>query len=129
MASEACGTAVAPPRVRTRVCPLCTSIMSWGPVTQLDPLRSSFRMQVMRILLRIGVKAALDGRLGREFARERDRERVLGELLQAGSRNALRATHSSFGEDRPPGGGECQNCRTASETARDFRNNWEQKRR
>jgi len=39
-------------------------------------------MQVMRVLLRTGVKAVLDGRLAREAARERDRDRILGELAR-----------------------------------------------
>ena len=37
-------------------------------------------MQVMRILLRVGVKAVLDGTLAREAARERNRERVIANL-------------------------------------------------
>jgi hypothetical protein len=57
-------------------------ILSWGPITELDPLRLSFHMQVMRIFLRIGLKAALDGTLAREAARERNRERLLKELAQ-----------------------------------------------
>jgi len=39
-------------------------------------------MQVMRVLLAIGVKALLDGKLGREAARERERQRVLEELAR-----------------------------------------------
>ena len=39
-------------------------------------------MQVMRILLKIGVKAQLDGTLAREAAREQDRERILAEMAQ-----------------------------------------------
>ena len=57
-------------------------ILSWGPITDLDPLRLSFQMQVMRILLKIGVKAQLDGTLAREAAREQDRERILAEMAQ-----------------------------------------------
>ena len=57
-------------------------ILSWGPITDLDPLRRSMQMQVMRVLLRIGIKAALDGSLDREAAFERDRERILDELLR-----------------------------------------------
>jgi hypothetical protein len=56
-------------------------IMSW-PIAQLDPFRPSVRMQVMRIVFAIGVKALLDGKLGREAARERDHERVLGEMAR-----------------------------------------------
>jgi len=55
-------------------------IMSWGPIAELDLFRLSVRMQVMRIVFAIGVKALLDGTLGREAAREHDRERVLAEL-------------------------------------------------
>ena len=50
----------------------CDEILSWGPITELDPVRLTFQMQVMRILLRIGLKAALDGTLTREAARERN---------------------------------------------------------
>ena len=53
-----------------------------GVHTELDPLRCSFQMQVMRVLLAIGVKALLDGKLGREAARERERQRVLEELAR-----------------------------------------------
>jgi hypothetical protein len=57
-------------------------IMSWGPIAELDPFRLSVRLQVIRIIFAIGVKALLDGRLGREAARERDRERILAELVR-----------------------------------------------
>jgi hypothetical protein len=60
----------------------CSEILFWGPITELDPLRLSFQMQVIRVLLKIGVKAALDGTLAREAARERDRERLLTELAR-----------------------------------------------
>ena len=42
-------------------------ILSWGPITELDPLRISFQIQVIRIFLKIGVKAMLDGTLAREL--------------------------------------------------------------
>ena len=58
----------------------CNEILSWGPVTDLDPLRRSFQWQVMRILWSIGIKAMLDGTLAREAARERNRAAVLEEL-------------------------------------------------
>src|SRR5262245_66384142 len=48
-------------------------ILSWGPTTDLDSLRLSFQMQVVRILLKIGLKAQLNGTLAREAARERHR--------------------------------------------------------
>jgi hypothetical protein len=34
-------------------------IMSWGPIGELDPFRLSVRLQVMRIIFAIGVKALL----------------------------------------------------------------------
>jgi hypothetical protein len=39
-------------------------------------------MQVMRILLRVGLKVVLDGTLGREAVREREKDRILGELIR-----------------------------------------------
>jgi hypothetical protein len=60
----------------------CYQILSWGPITELDPLRRSMQMQVMRVLLPIGIKALLDGSLSRDAARERDQERVLEELMR-----------------------------------------------
>jgi hypothetical protein len=39
-------------------------------------------MQVIRVLMRIGVKAQLDGTLQREAALERNRERILADLTQ-----------------------------------------------
>ena len=54
----------------------CHEILSWGSITELDALRCSSQMQVMRILLRI----EFDGTPAREIARERDRRRVLEEL-------------------------------------------------
>jgi hypothetical protein len=53
-----------------------------GPITELDPLRRSFRIQVWRIVFAIGVKALLDGSLDREAARERNRQRVVEELAR-----------------------------------------------
>jgi hypothetical protein len=50
-------------------------ILAW-PVVELDPLRASLRMQVWRVVFMIGVKAFLDGKLGRE----RDRDLALGKL-------------------------------------------------
>jgi hypothetical protein len=58
----------------------CYEILSWRPITDLDPLRRSFQMQVMRVLLPIGIKAALDGSLDRDLARERNRAAMLEEL-------------------------------------------------
>jgi hypothetical protein len=55
-------------------------ISSWGDYRELDPLRRSFRMQVLRVFLSIGVKAILNGTLAREVARERNRQGLLEEL-------------------------------------------------
>src|SRR6516164_1966848 len=55
-------------------------ILSWGPITDLDPLRRSMQTQVMRVLLPIGIKAALNGSLDRDLARERNRAAALDEL-------------------------------------------------
>jgi hypothetical protein len=57
-------------------------IMSW-PVGELDPFRLSMRAQVMRVVFAIGVKALLDGTLGREPARERTRDAELARLSEA----------------------------------------------
>jgi hypothetical protein len=80
----------------------CDEILSWGPVTELDPLRLSFQMQVIRILLRIGLKAVLDGTLAREAARERDRQRILEGLARrefgaSDDRNGTGKTGSAAG--------------------------------
>ena len=58
----------------------CSEILSWGPITELHPLRQSFQWQVMRILWRICIKAVFDGSLDREIARERNRAAVLDDL-------------------------------------------------
>jgi len=60
----------------------CDEILSWGPITELDRLRLSFQIQVIRVLLKIGVKAMLDGTLDREAACERNREHVLAKLAR-----------------------------------------------
>ena len=56
-------------------------IMSW-PIGELDPYRLSVRMQVTRVVFMVGVKAMLDGKLSREAALERDRDRILGKLIR-----------------------------------------------
>ena len=58
----------------------CYEILSWGPITELDPLRRSMQMQVMRIMLPIVIKAVLDGSLDRDLTRERNRAAALDEL-------------------------------------------------
>jgi hypothetical protein len=50
-------------------------ITSW-PIGELDPFRLSVRMQVCRVVFMIGSKAHFDGRLDRDAARERNRERI-----------------------------------------------------
>jgi len=60
----------------------CYEILSWGPITELDPLRRSMQMQVMRVLLPIGIKAYLDRSLDRAAGRERNRAAVLEELAR-----------------------------------------------
>ena len=61
----------------------CYEILSWGLITDLDPLRRSFQWQVMRVLLPIGIKAVLDGSLDRDLARERNRAAMLEELARS----------------------------------------------
>ena len=70
----------------------CYNIVSWGPITELDPLRASFRWQVDRVLWSICIKATLDGPLEREIARERDRERRFEELARRLGGKDVRAT-------------------------------------
>jgi len=57
-------------------------IMSWEPIAELDPARLSMRMQATRVVFTICMKAFLDGRLGREASRERDRQRIIEELAR-----------------------------------------------
>jgi hypothetical protein len=59
----------------------CYEILSW-PLDELDPVRRSMRMQVIRVLLPICIKAVLDGKLGCEAARERDRDAALDDLAR-----------------------------------------------
>ena len=47
-------------------------------------------MQVTRVVFTICLKAALDGTLRREAARERDRERILEELSRGFAEHAAR---------------------------------------
>jgi hypothetical protein len=56
-------------------------IMSW-PIGELDPFRLSVRLQVTRVVFMIGTKALFDGNLSRDAARERHRQRVLGDLIR-----------------------------------------------
>jgi hypothetical protein len=57
----------------------CYEILSW-PLDELDPVRRSMRMQVLRVILPICIKALVDGKLGRDAARERNRDAVLADL-------------------------------------------------
>jgi|SRR5215471_6762547 len=60
----------------------CYQILSWGSYNDLDPLRQSFQLQVIRVLLAIALKAALDGSLDRELERDRTRAAALNELAR-----------------------------------------------
>ena len=77
----------------------CREILSW-PLDKLDPVRRSMRMQVLRVILRIGIKALLNGKLGREAARERDRQRLLAELTRD-LRSAESRPETGTGKTRP----------------------------
>ena len=57
-------------------------ILSWGPITEIDLVRVSIKMQVWRVVFMICMKALLDGKLDREAARDRDRERLIAELAR-----------------------------------------------
>jgi hypothetical protein len=59
-----------------------TEILSWGPVANLDAHRLHVWLQVWRVVFMIGTKALFDGKLGRDAARERDRDRILGDLIR-----------------------------------------------
>jgi len=43
-------------------------ILSWGPTTELDPVRFSKKMQVWRVVFMIGVKAMVNSKLDRKIA-------------------------------------------------------------
>ena len=75
-------------------------ISSWGSYRELDPLRRSFQMQVLRVFLSIGLKAMLNGTLDREAARERDRQRVPDELDRK-PRGRLELTAGANGTTTP----------------------------
>ena len=60
----------------------CYQILSWRSYTKLDPLRQSFQLQVIRVLLAIALKAVLDGSLDRELERDRTRAAVLEEFAR-----------------------------------------------
>jgi hypothetical protein len=88
----------------------CYEILSWPPAG-LDPLRRSMQMQVIRLLLPIGIKALLDGQLGRDAARERNRPAVLEELARRfrDKPNSAAAAHKPrSGKTGPRAGGASQ---------------------
>jgi hypothetical protein len=39
--------------------------LSWGPIDKLDPLRRSYQVQVIRIMLSIAGRAMVQGKLDR----------------------------------------------------------------
>jgi hypothetical protein len=49
---------------------------------ELVPQQLKVQMQVLRVILPIGIKALVDGKLGRDAARERNRDAVLEELAR-----------------------------------------------
>ena len=57
-------------------------VLSWGPVADLDAHRLHLLLQVWRVVFMIGTKALFDGKLSRDAALERNRERILGELIR-----------------------------------------------
>jgi hypothetical protein len=56
-------------------------ILSW-PIAEVDSFHLSVRLQVIRIIFAIGAKAVLDGKLGREATRGRERECVFAEMAR-----------------------------------------------
>jgi hypothetical protein len=44
---------------------LPAEILCLGPITELDPVRLSVKMQVWRVVFMVGTNALLDGKLGR----------------------------------------------------------------
>jgi len=89
----------------------CDEICPGGLSQSLDPLRLSFQMQAMRILLRIGVKAVLDGHARpRSCSRARPGAPPRRTFARApqGTRRARRI--ASLGEDRPQAAVGAENC-------------------
>ena len=74
-------------------------IQSW-PMGELDPFRLSVRMQVMRVVFMIGLKAHPDGTLACAAARERDGRRLLEEL-DRGLRERAEQTAGANGASTP----------------------------
>jgi hypothetical protein len=65
-------------------------ILSWGPLGELDPLRASYVLQVMRILFQVGVTAILQGKVDREVLRERELQEAAERFRRAMERSAAR---------------------------------------
>jgi hypothetical protein len=65
-------------------------VLPW-PWDGLDPLRCSMKMQVLRIVFSICLKAMFDGTVEREIARERHRERRLEALAREPAAHAAAA--------------------------------------
>jgi len=55
-------------------------ILSWELVTDLDAQRLHVRLQVWRVVFMIRVKGLLNGKLDREVAFDRNRQRLLEEI-------------------------------------------------
>ena len=78
-----------------------TEILSW-PLAECDPPRLAVKMQVWRVVFMIRIKAYLNGEVGRDAARERDRERILGELVRRFEETRGARRIASYGENRGP---------------------------
>jgi len=72
-------------------------ILCWGPITEIDLVQVSIKMQVWRVAFMIGVKALLDGSLGREAARDRDRERLIEELARRAGEEGWKLVRGNSG--------------------------------
>jgi len=57
-----------------------SEILSWELVTDLDAQRLHVWLQVWRVVFMIGVKALLNGKLDREVAFDRNRQRLPEEI-------------------------------------------------
>src|SRR5262249_9112857 len=81
-------------------------ILSWGPVADLDAHRLHVWLQVWRVVFMIGTKALFDGKLSRDAARERDRDRILGELMRGFEERAAASTFQALGKAGVPSPGK-----------------------
>jgi hypothetical protein len=59
------------------------AILSWRPIDKLDPLRRSYQVQVIGVMLSITGKALVEGKLDREAVRERGRQEAVEHFRQA----------------------------------------------